>query len=156
MRYLSGDPPLLPVRQARGIPFDDIPTGRQVRGMGVTAGSDEHSLFRPYVYRGTGEDQHPTWSLDYTEPVPRKKPKRDPAKIRAANIKRRYGSKRKKRPRPQEYVSWCQPPPAAPEPEPVEPAHTVHVAKDGTIRPSAGWTPPTGEDIDAWLDEYDV
>lgn len=125
--------------------------------------------WKRYVYRGTGEDQHPTWDLEYEEPNPR--PKRTAEQRRRLNEARRAKADVLRRMREHaarvrrytlpesEPVVFDQPeyPPLKlvwsqaeiAEAEDAEP-FTVKRVPDKP-RPSPGWKPVTGEDIDHML-----
>lgn len=116
----------------------DVPVERgSVSAMAVTTGSRITVVDRPYVYRGTGEDQFletppktkPKTKRRKPKPRPKPKPKTDWVAVRAAVIEAR-----------REFLERQR----EPEPEP---------AKPKVIRSSPGWTPPTGADFGGWLDE---
>lgn len=109
MRYLRPDGRPIPQRgpseveqpTALGLPplrlvLLDVPAHRSSIGaMGVALGSQmpaEYAEPKPYVYRGTGEDEHPEWDLDYKKPKPLPKPRK------AAKPYKRYT------PRPEYYA----------------------------------------------------
>jgi hypothetical protein len=128
----------------------DIPIERpSVGGMGMNA--VPMPRFKPYVYRGTGEDQYPQYDPDY-RPKPPPKPKPEPRPERRPKPK----PKRKRKPRPKgprhlhcwaPMPEWFYPK-AEPEPNPFE-----HLNLPKPMRPSPGWKPLSGDDLDAMLNE---
>lgn len=62
--------------------YADVPVARgRIGAMGYQANrlpSAELEWFKPYVYRGAGEDEHPEWDVDYEEPKPKASPKKQP------------------------------------------------------------------------------
>ena len=126
------------VRPLAGL--DDVPIERdRISAMG--AGSRQitrHSLFKPYVYRGWGIDLFEDLPSVRTEPAPKRK--------------------RKRKRKPRSRYHWT-PPEHKPEPEPKiehKPEHKPEPepkTEHKPIRPSPGWQPMTGADLDALFDE---
>lgn len=117
---------------------DDVPLHRDsVGAMGLGIGSQMPArVVKPYVYRGTGEDQFPE-----TPPPPRKRPPR-------LSQNRKKAKPPRKRYRRETYV-YTPPkytPPPEPDPEPwTDPVLNIPIARP--LRPSPGWRPTTGEDL---------
>lgn len=157
MRYLSGDPPLRPVQEKSPIPFSDVPTGR-VRAMGVTAGIDEHSLFRPYIYRGIGID---IYDLPRPRPWPEfeKRKPRKPRKKQAPKFDTRPRLHYRPEPKPEGPIDISRPETwgnrGKVRPKYEKPKPKCKVSRNAPVRPAPGWKPTTGEDIDQWLAEYE-
>mgnify|MGYP003451889077 CR=1 FL=1 len=126
-----------------------LPTDVRLSWMLVAAGrpfpvSSEH-MFKPYVYKGTGED---TLTAHLDQPKPRAKPKPlDPERVRAANIKR-HGAKRPGKPKKykkrKRHHVWTPAP--APVAEPKFPTE-VPALPPRKPRPAPGWEPMSGAEL---------
>lgn len=153
-------------------PMLDIPIHRaSVGAMALAVGSqmpDQSTEFKPYRYRGWGYDLfEEEMGVDYPEPEPPKPPK----------PKKRKRKKPKPRTFPPSWEVWTPPPEPeplriedentwgnwqrqpVPEPEP-KPARVKWVTRNHKparpappIRPAAGWSATTGDDIDRMLEE---
>lgn len=120
----------------------DVPLHRSVVADPTNMGNSQpdrfYEGFKPYVYRGTGFDiLTPQLGEDAVRFKPKPKPKRKKAKPYKPRFYPYYGP---------EHV--LEPPPEF-EPERYRP----EPQQDRPIRPSPGWQPMKGSDIDALLDD---
>ncbi len=150
MRRLAPNPTFPSLAPRTAYPLPDVPVHRaSVGGMSVAGGvQDDHSRFRPYFYRGTGED---IYKRAVVETLPKPEPK--PKKRRKTKPRPRWWSDR-----PRQHYR-----PELPE-APYAPATYALWDKERDLvpevisyppRPSVGWKAPTGVDIDVWLEEFD-
>lgn len=147
--------------------------------MHVTCGSQmPPKITRPYVYRGTGEDQFP----ETAPPPPEPKPKgltaeeyttRERERKREVARMKRAAAKRRQRYRPvdiEDTATWGNWRHFKPVPEPVfldnldieavpietpEPALPPPLRWQRPSRPAPGWKPLAGADLDSLLDELE-
>lgn len=146
--------------------------------MSVTMGSQmPPKITKPYVYRGTGEDQFPETAPPPEPPKPKAptaEEYRTRERERAREVARmkRAAAKRRQRYRPvldiQNTSTWgnWRKPPFKPEPEPVflddldieqesPPEPPPPEVPRKPAHPAPGWKPMTGADLDSLLDEDD-
>lgn len=162
MRRLAPEPKFPPLAPRSAHALLDMPVHRgSVGGMALAAATlDDHSRFKPYVYRGKGYDQYDVEVVAVVAPPKPKKRKR-------------------RKPKPPRHV-YQPPPPPEPkpldimdtstwgnwrrqtkwvvqetEPEP-EPVLAVAPKRAHSLSPSVGWQPTAGADIDAMLEEFDA
>lgn len=151
MRPLTPNPKFPPRAPRTAHSLLDMPVHRgSVGGMSVAAGvQDDHSRFRPYFYRGTGEDIYALVAPVETQPKPEPKPK----KRRKAKPPPPWWSDRPRL----NHAPKLPDPPYAPATYALwdEEREWVPEVISFSPRPAAGWKPPTGVDIDAWLEEFD-
>jgi hypothetical protein len=137
-------------------PMPDVPVERSSVGamgwMGNPYPDRFLETFKPYVYRGTGED---TLTPELNMPGPLAKPRKPKPRL-AQN-------RRKPKPRRKHYHrhTWVYTPPPVyvepePEPEPLDegekfPAYVP--ALPTVLRPAPGWEPTSGAELEALLEE---
>jgi len=180
VRYLEGDPQLRPVEERRSLidRLEDVPAG-VVRAMGVTAGTNEHSLFVPYVYRGIGIDsiEYAAWKVSQEKRKAEQRRQEEMEIARLQNLRRRRAERARleeqREAQAEQRARASIPLLIASIYDTIErdKARRVKAEKKtvkarkreykrhkrrGPVRPAPGWKPPTGEDIDRWLTEYDV
>lgn len=124
-------------------PGDRFIGGRYSAGLGNVI--DRH---RPYIYRGNGEDTMPEVVLDgrkTTGPEKREKARREKAKSQ-------------RRPKPAYSLARVAaalpaPPPPPPQIDEAWRAQYLALGRQRTLGPTPGWQPPTGADVEEWLDD---
>lgn len=132
----------------RPLPSDVVVNGRVVGGTRVPGAASEYPVpydFKPYVYRGTGEDTlTPHW--DEPKPTPKRRaPRRRP--------KPQQKPQPPRNPKPENVLRW------APRKASVDlaPAKWVEPLPKPTVTPtpSPGWRPSSGAEIELLLIELE-
>lgn len=140
-------------------PMLDVPIHRQSIGaMSMASGSripTPEGSFKPYVYRGKGFDQYEVEVVAVVSPPKPKKRRRRPS-----SPKQDWGRLWDTRPRLHYRPELPDPPyaPSTARPK-TTPDHLRWATKQRTpahLRPSVGWQPMKGSDIDSILSEFDL
>lgn len=115
--------------------------------MHLTSGSQMPDTFKPYVYRGWGYDLFPEEPVFVPTPPKRK---RKPRVTKPKPAPRKYHWDDPRHPTYWERFTLG----VREDDEPKPKAEKHKPKRTGEIRPSVGWKPLTGADVDDMLSEY--